>query len=204
MSFTTDSAPALGFVFIDRGLRLFETDGGQVDGWFAGQRLDIGCEGLEALVDRLVLFRKTFVELNDLRSLILRESAMAAVLLDDAVEGSDRLVVVHADGADLVGDGLEHAVGDGLHSQTFRLAVGLQESEVGTKRTGERFGAWSGMADGCQIENHRQGDEGAEVVAAARVEGIGSGVESGQVGGREADRDALGGGLDGVWGRRNV
>ena len=71
MLFTTDSAAALGFVFIDRGLRLFETDGSQVDGRFVGQGLDIGCKGLEALVDCLVLFRKTFVELNDLRSLIL-------------------------------------------------------------------------------------------------------------------------------------
>ena len=77
---------------------------------------------------------------------------MVAVLLDDAIEGTDRLIVVHADGADLVGDGFEHAVCDCLNCQTFRLAVGLQESEVGAERAGERLGARSGSADGCQVE----------------------------------------------------
>lgn len=51
------------------------------------------------------------------------------------------------------------------------------------------------MADGCKVERDRERDERAEVVAATRVEGISSGVEGGQVCGREADRDAAGGGL---------
>ena len=56
MPFTTDTAAALRFVFIDRGLKLFEADGSQVYGRGFGQSFDIGCEGLEALVDCLVLF----------------------------------------------------------------------------------------------------------------------------------------------------
>lgn len=51
------------------------------------------------------------------------------------------------------------------------------------------------MADGCKVERDRERDERAEVVAAARVEGIGSSVQSSQVGSRESDRDAAGGGL---------
>lgn len=102
MLFTSDTAATLGFVFIDRGPRLGETDSGQVDGRFAGQGLDIRCEGVEAVVDRLVLLGEALVEPNDFRALILREGAMVAVLLEDAVEGADRLIVVHADGADFV------------------------------------------------------------------------------------------------------
>ncbi len=56
MLLAADTAAALGFVFIDRGPRLGETDSGQVDGRCVGQGLDIGCKGLEAFVDRLVLF----------------------------------------------------------------------------------------------------------------------------------------------------
>lgn len=102
MLFAADAAAALGFVFIDRGLRLGETDSGQVDGRFDGQGLDIFGKRLEAIVDCLVLLRETFIEPNNLRSLILREAAMVAVLLEDSIEGSHSLVVVHADGADLV------------------------------------------------------------------------------------------------------
>lgn len=104
MFFAANSSAALGFGFIDRGLGLNQADGSQVDGRFGGQGLDIGCESLEALIDRLVLLLEALIELNNLRSLILREGAMVAVLLDDAIQGTDCLVVVDADGADLVGD----------------------------------------------------------------------------------------------------
>lgn len=55
MFFAANSSAALGFGFIDRGLGLNQADGSQVDGRFSGQGLDIGCESLEALIDRLVL-----------------------------------------------------------------------------------------------------------------------------------------------------
>ena len=41
MLFTADTAATLGFEFIDRGLRLGEADGSQVDGRFGGQGFDI-------------------------------------------------------------------------------------------------------------------------------------------------------------------
>ena len=129
---------------------------------------------------------------------------MVAVLLEDSVQGADSLVVVHADGANLAGDRFDRAVGDGLHRQTVGLADGAREREVWAEWAGERLGAWRGMTDGRQVERHREGNQGAEVVASAGVEGIGSGVESGQVGSRQADGDAACGGLGGIGGRQNV
>lgn len=120
---------------------------------------------------------------------------MGSVLLYDAVQGSYSLVVIDSDGANLAGDGFEHAVGNRLDSQTIRLAVGLHEAEVWAEGAGERFGARCGTADGSQVERDGEGDESAKVVASGGVEGVGSGVEGGQVGGRQADRDAAGGGL---------
>ena len=41
MPFAADTASAISFDFIDRGLRLGETDGSQVYGRFGGQGFDI-------------------------------------------------------------------------------------------------------------------------------------------------------------------
>lgn len=69
----------------------------------------------------------------------------------------------------------------------------MLEGEFWAERAGDGLDTWGGPADGRQVERDGQGDEGAEVFAAAGVDDVSACVEGCQVGVREADRDAAGG-----------